>query len=85
MTAEHAFVSTVDGTMSKLQLGAPGTNLEIIAELTTIVCDVAGRRLEVLLRAGEQQLLQSVPARLSDGGEERSTTRNSDQRIASGE
>ncbi|GGY17329.1 hypothetical protein GCM10010299_23160 [Streptomyces tanashiensis] len=65
--AEGAFISTVGGTLSKVRLGAPGTTLEIIAEQSMIVCDVAGRQLEVLLPTGEERLIQAVAARLSDG------------------
>ncbi|MFB7611669.1 hypothetical protein [Streptomyces gardneri] len=78
--AKDAFVSTADGTVPNVRLGAPGTNLEIIAELSMIVCDVAGRQLEVLLPAGEELLLQAVTANLSAGDTEHSATRNGDQR-----
>ncbi|MFJ6355331.1 hypothetical protein ACIQKB_38465 [Streptomyces sp. NPDC092046] len=53
-------MSTADGSASNVQLGAPGANVEIIAELSTIVCVTAGRQLEVLLPAGEEQLLKAV-------------------------
>lgn len=65
--AEEAFVSTVDGTVSNVRLGAPGTTLDFTAEQSMIVCDVAGRQLEILLPAGEERLLQAVATRLSDG------------------
>ncbi|MFD9033514.1 hypothetical protein ACFVZW_20525 [Streptomyces sp. NPDC059567] len=65
-TSEGVFVSTADGTVSKLQLGTPDTQVTIVAELSMLVCDVAGRQLEVLLAAGEDRLLQAVAARLPD-------------------
>ncbi|MGW1118315.1 hypothetical protein ACWD5B_14575 [Streptomyces tanashiensis] len=82
--AEEAFLSTLDGTVSKVQLGAPGTTLEIIAEQSMIVCDVAGRQLEVLLPAGEEQLLQAVATRLSDSATNAPQPGTGAQQIASG-
>ncbi|WP_406065871.1 hypothetical protein OG462_40540 [Streptomyces sp. NBC_01077] len=52
--------------------------------MSTILCDVGGRQFEVLLTAGEEQLLQAVAARLSDGGKEHGATRNGIQRNTSG-
>ena len=63
-THEGVFVSTADGTVSKLQLGTPDTQVTVVAELSMLVCDVAGRQLEVLLAAGEGRLLKAMAARL---------------------
>jgi hypothetical protein len=81
---EGAVISTADGTISKVQLGAPGTNIEIIAELSMITCDVSGRQLEVLLPAGEELLLKAVAASLPDSATERPTAKGGVPRLASG-
>ncbi|MEU6882886.1 hypothetical protein [Streptomyces sp. NPDC046712] len=64
--AQGVFLSTVDGVVSELQLGTPDTDVEIVAELSMVVCDVAGRQLEVLLPAGESRLFGAVAVRLLD-------------------
>ncbi|MEU4272574.1 hypothetical protein [Streptomyces sp. NPDC026092] len=46
--AEGTFLTTADGTVSDLRLGVPATSVEIVVERSMMVCDVAGRQLEVL-------------------------------------
>ncbi|MFD3943343.1 hypothetical protein [Streptomyces sp. NPDC058579] len=61
--AEGAFLTTLDGTVSDLQLGVPATSVEIVAERSMMVCEVAGRQLEVLLPDEENEenhLLKAV-------------------------
>ncbi|MFF3872074.1 hypothetical protein [Streptomyces sp. NPDC001978] len=58
--AEGVFLSTVDGTVSNLQLGTPGVTVEVVNELSMVLCNVAGRQLEVLLPPGEDRLLKAV-------------------------
>ena len=66
LTAEAGgvFLSTADGTVARLRLGAPLTDVEIVAEHSMLVCDAAGRRLEILLPAEEDHLFQAVVARI---------------------
>ncbi|MFE2581423.1 hypothetical protein [Streptomyces sp. NPDC059378] len=71
LTAEAGgvFLSTADGTVARLPLGAPPTTgIEIVAEHSMLVCDTAGRQLEILLPAGEDHLFQAVVARIMGGG-----------------
>lgn len=70
VTSEGVFVSTADGTVSNLCLGTADSRVEIITEQLMMVCDVAGRQLEVLLPAGEESLLSAVVARLPDSDNE---------------
>ncbi|WP_329124842.1 hypothetical protein [Streptomyces sp. NBC_01353] len=72
--AEGVFLSTVDGTVSELQLGTPGNGVEIVAEFSMMVCDVAGRQLEVLLPAGESHLFKAVAVSLLDHSNTHPTT-----------
>jgi hypothetical protein len=58
--AEGVLLSTFDGTVSNLQLRAPGMSVEIVAELSMMLCNVAGRPLEVLLPSREDRLLKAV-------------------------
>ncbi|MFJ2058026.1 hypothetical protein ACIOMM_19025 [Streptomyces sp. NPDC087908] len=74
---EGVFVSTADGTVSKLQLGTPDTRVTVVAELSMMVCNVAGRELEVLLTAGDDRLLIAVAARLPNCGYEHPATSKS--------
>src|SRR5262249_38906590 len=62
--AEGVFLSTFDGTVSNLQLGTPGMTIEIVAELSMMLCNVAGQQLEVLLPTGEDRLLKAVAGTL---------------------
>ncbi|MET7621916.1 hypothetical protein [Streptomyces sp. NPDC005408] len=72
--AEGVFLSTIDGTVSNLQLRTPGTTVEIVAELSMMVCNVAGRQLEVLLPTGEDRLLKAVAGSLIDCTDEQPLT-----------
>lgn len=65
--AEGVFLSTIDSTVSNLPLGTPG---EVIAELSMLVCTVAGRQLEIWLPAEEDGLFKAVVARLLDRSDE---------------
>ncbi|GAA3500877.1 hypothetical protein GCM10019016_079840 [Streptomyces prasinosporus] len=58
--AEGVFLSTTDGTVSNLQLGTPGATVEVVNELSMVLCNVAGRQLEVLLPATEDRLFKAV-------------------------
>lgn len=71
--ADGVFLSTVDDTVSTVQLGTPPTSVTIAAELSMIVCDVAGRQLEVLLPAGEDRLFKAVAVSLLYRRDARST------------
>ncbi|MGX1540948.1 hypothetical protein [Streptomyces adustus] len=66
LTAEAAgvFLSTADGTVAKLRLGTPLASVEAVAERSMLVCDVAGRQLEVLFPAEEDRLFEAVVARI---------------------
>ncbi|MER5599023.1 hypothetical protein [Streptomyces sp. NPDC002265] len=70
LTAEAGgvFLSTTDGTVVRLRLGAPLTGVEIVAEHAMLVCDTAGRQLEILLPAEEDHLFQAVVARILGDG-----------------
>ncbi|MFF3418481.1 hypothetical protein ACFYW9_27855 [Streptomyces sp. NPDC002698] len=69
--AEGVFLSTVDSTVSKLPLGTPR---EVVAELSMLVCNVAGRQLEIWLPAEEDRLFKAVVARLLDRSDEHPVT-----------
>lgn len=58
--AGGVFLSTIDGTVSNLQLGPAGATVEVVNELSMMLCNVAGRQLEVLLPPGEDRLLKAV-------------------------
>lgn len=62
--AEGVFLSTIDGTVSNLRLGAPDTTVEIVAQRSMMVCNVAGRQLEVLLPTVEDRLFKAVAGTL---------------------
>ncbi|MFG2946238.1 hypothetical protein [Streptomyces adustus] len=66
LTVEAAgvFLSSADGTVAKLQLGTPLATVEVVAERSMLVCDVAGRQLEILLPAEEDRLFEAVAARI---------------------
>ncbi|MFF2363761.1 hypothetical protein ACFVU0_13725 [Streptomyces sp. NPDC058122] len=74
--AEGFFLSTSDGTVAKHQLGTPRTRdtVEVVAELSMLVCNVAGRQLEILLPSGEDLLLKAVLARLLRDSDENPAT-----------
>ncbi|MCX4648594.1 MULTISPECIES: hypothetical protein [unclassified Streptomyces] len=63
--AEGAFLSTVDGTVSNVQLAPPGANVEVVTERSMLLCNVAGRQLEVLLPTGDDRLLKAVASALT--------------------
>jgi len=63
--AEGVFLSTIDGTVSNLQLGAPGATVEIVAWRWMMLSNVDGRQLEVLLSTGEDRLLNAVASTLT--------------------
>ncbi|MFJ7967070.1 hypothetical protein [Streptomyces sp. NPDC096324] len=74
--AEGVFLSTSDRTIAKHQLGTPDTRdtVEVVAELSMLVCNVAGRQLEILLPSGEDLLLKAVLARLLKNRDENPAT-----------
>ncbi|MCT9007029.1 hypothetical protein ACWGKW_27255 [Streptomyces sp. NPDC054766] len=63
---EGVFLSTLDGKVAELRLGTPRTSVEAAAELSMMVCNVAGRQLEIWLPAEEDRLFKAVVARLLD-------------------
>ncbi|MFB7245643.1 hypothetical protein CW362_09725 [Streptomyces populi] len=67
--AEGVFLSTKDGTVAELRIGTPHSDVEVVAELSMLVCDVAGRQLEILLPAEEDHLFKALEARLLDRGD----------------
>ncbi|MFD7876654.1 hypothetical protein ACFV5G_21535 [Streptomyces sp. NPDC059766] len=70
LTAEAGgvFLSTADGTVARLRLGGSLTIAEIVAEHSMLVCETAGRQLEILLPAEEDHLFQAVVARILGDG-----------------
>ncbi|WP_162624778.1 hypothetical protein [Streptomyces cadmiisoli] len=58
--AEGAFLSTVDGKVPNLELSTPAATVEVVNDLSMVLCNVDGRQLEVLLPAGEDRLLKAV-------------------------
>ncbi|MET8138390.1 MULTISPECIES: hypothetical protein [unclassified Streptomyces] len=82
--AEGVFLSTFDDTVSKLRLGTPRTSVEVVAELSMMVCNVAGRQLEILLPAEEDRLFKAVVARLPDRSDEPPATADVVPRSVSG-
>ncbi|MFD9007324.1 hypothetical protein ACFV0T_41460 [Streptomyces sp. NPDC059582] len=72
VTAEGVFLSTVDGAVTHLRLGTARGGVTVVAERSMLVCNAAGRQLEILLPAGEERLFKALVVRALDGGDEHS-------------